>query len=145
MQPEVLAEIQEWLQRAAEDLREAEHDLEAAPPLIRGAVFHCQQAAAKALKAFLTTQDYPFRKTHDLEVLGSAVTARDSSLVDVFDRAADLTPYAWRFRYPGTPDAPTIQEAREALALAREVYEAILVRLPEDARPGPAETEESES
>ena len=40
MQPEVAAEVREWLERAADDLREAEHDLTAATPLLRGAVFH---------------------------------------------------------------------------------------------------------
>jgi HEPN domain-containing protein len=49
MQPEMAAEVREWLERAADDLREAEHDLTAVQPLVRGAVFHCQQAAEKAL------------------------------------------------------------------------------------------------
>ena len=35
MRPEVAAEVREWLERAADDLREAEHDLTAAPPLAR--------------------------------------------------------------------------------------------------------------
>ena len=137
MRSELRAEVGEWLQRADEDLREAEHDLKAVAPLTRGAVFHCQQAAEKAMKAFLTATEHLFPKTHDLEVLGTAVAEHDSTLADVLDRAADLTPYAWRFRYPGTPVAPTLQEARQALALAREVYEGILERLPENVRPGP--------
>ena len=48
--PELVAETRAWLVRAVDDLREAEHDLTAAPPLLRGAVFHCQQAAEKAMK-----------------------------------------------------------------------------------------------
>lgn len=135
MRPELLAEVREWLQRALDDLHEAEHNLTATPPLVRGAVFHCQQTAEKALKAYLTAEEQPFRKTHDLERLGTAVTTRDASLTDVVNRAADLTPYAWRFRYPGTPVSPTMAEGREALALAREVYEAIQARLPEEVRP----------
>lgn len=115
-------------------MREAEHDLTATPPLVRGAVFHCQQAAEKALKAYLTAQEQPFRKTHDLEELGRTVATRDPSLTDLMDRAADLTPYAWRFRYPGTPVAPTSEEGRDALALAREVYDAVLARLPAEVR-----------
>jgi len=46
-----------------------------------------------------------------------------------------LKEYAWRFRDPGEPDGPSVAEARDALALAREVYEAILSRLPEEVRP----------
>jgi len=128
MRPEVAAEVREWLERAADDLREAKHDLTPAPPLLRGAVFHSQQVAEKALKAFLAAHERPFRKTHDLDELGIAVVALDSTLAAVVDRAKDLTPYAWRFRYPGTPLAPTNDEAAEALALAREVYEGILAR-----------------
>lgn len=40
-----------------------------------------------------------------------------------------------QFRYPGEPEQPTQEEAEEALALAREVYEAILTRLPKEIRP----------
>ena len=36
-----------WLARAHEDLRGAEVDLTATPPLLGDATFHCQQAAEK--------------------------------------------------------------------------------------------------
>jgi HEPN domain-containing protein len=80
--------------RARDDLREAEHDLAASPLLVRGAVFHSQQAAEKALKAFLAAHDEPFHKTHDLDEIGRQVAAIDSTLAEVVDRAKDLTPYA---------------------------------------------------
>ena len=50
-------------------------------------------------------------------------------------RAEPLTEYAWRFRYPGETVELPMKEAQEALALAREVYDAIVVRLPEEASP----------
>ena len=34
------------------------------PPLLEDALFHCQQAVEKVLKALLTWHDEPFRKTH---------------------------------------------------------------------------------
>jgi hypothetical protein len=46
-----------------------------------------------------------------------------------------LTEYAWLFRYPGDPEEPTADEARSALAIAREVHEAILSRVPPESRP----------
>ncbi|WP_447972356.1 hypothetical protein [Nitrospira sp. Kam-Ns4a] len=47
------------------------------------------------------------------------------------------------FRYPTDMGEPTVEEAREALALAREVYEAILARLPDlPAAPGAAQAGE---
>ena len=135
MEPEKAQEMREWFQKARNDLRGAEIDLSASPPLLEDVMFHCQQAAEKAMKGFLTGHDRPFPKTHDLDELGTAVQAIDASLASALDRARDLTPFAWRFRYPGTPSVPAREEAEEALAVAREVYQAILDRLPEEVRP----------
>jgi hypothetical protein len=63
------------------------------------------------------------------------VLALDATLAATVDRAKDLTPYAWRFRYPGTPLVPSEEDTQEALALAREVYDAVAVRLPPEVRP----------
>jgi hypothetical protein len=49
--------------------------------------------------------------------------------------AVPLTEYAWKFRYPGEPEEPPVAEAEDALALARELNEAILSRLPAEVRP----------
>ena len=59
----------------------------------------------------------------------------DSTLEPLLRCAAPLTEYAWKFRYPGEPEPPPLNEAEAALALAREVYEAILNRLPAEVRP----------
>jgi len=56
----------------------------------------------------------------------------DSTLRDVVDRAVPLTEYAWKFRYPGEPEEPSLEEAEEALVIARELYDAILTRLPQE-------------
>lgn len=58
-----VAEAREWLVRASRDLRGAEHALKADPPLVEDALFHCQQAAEKAMKGFLAWHDRPFGKT----------------------------------------------------------------------------------
>ena len=133
--PALVADTRAWLAKALMDLRAAEHLLQVVPPLLGGVVFHSQQAAEKALKAFLAWHDEPFRKTHNLEELGRQTLAFDPALQPLVDRAGGLTPYAWKYRYPGEPAEPSLQEAEAALALAREVYEAILARLPEEARP----------
>lgn len=135
MQPEIAAEVREWIERAADDLREAELDLTPVPPLIRGALFHSQQAAEKALKALLAAHDHPFPKTHDLHELGNMVVALDSTMALLADQARHLTPYAWLFRYPGAPPPPSETETRAALTIARKVYAAILSRLPDEVRP----------
>ena len=68
--PARVAEARAWVVRAARDLRAAEHEFHAVPPLLDDIVFHCQQAAEKALKGFLTWHERPFRRTHSLEELG---------------------------------------------------------------------------
>lgn len=133
--PAKVAECQGWLDRAWADLDAATILLSAARPRADTALFHCQQAVEKAWKGFLVWHDVPFRKTHNLRELGEACTAVDGSLVPLAERAEDLTQFAWIFRYPGEREEPSREEAEAALALAREVYEAILARLPPEVRP----------
>ena len=97
-------------------------------------MFHCQQAAEKILKAFLTWHDQPFGKIHNLEELGEACKTIDSPLDPILSRAVLLSKYASRFRYPGASYEPTVEEARDALQLAREVMRAILKRLSDDVQ-----------
>jgi HEPN domain-containing protein len=125
--PALVADTRAWLAKALMDLR-------AAPPLLGGVVFHRQQAAEKALKAFLAWHDEPFRKTHNLEELGRQALAFDPALQPLVDRAGGLTPYAWKYRYPGEPEELAQEEAEAALALDRQ-REAVLARLPEEVRP----------
>lgn len=42
---------------------------------------------------------------------------------------------AWQYRYPAEPDEPSRQEAEAALRTARDVYAAVVARLPEEVRP----------
>jgi HEPN domain-containing protein len=70
-------EAAKWLRQAAKDRNAARVLLEPEPSR---SVFHSQQAAEKAVKAFLTFHQIPFRKTHDLADLGSQCATADSSL-----------------------------------------------------------------
>lgn len=132
--PVRVAETRAWVTYAYEDLRAGQHDLAASPPLLEDAVFHAQQAAEKALKGFLTWHDRPFRKTHDLAVLGGQCVELDSTLDSLLRRAAPLTEYAWKFRYPGGREKPASEEVRAALTLAQEVVDAVGSRLPAEVR-----------
>ena len=135
LDPILVRNTREWLVRATDDLGVAEHDLKSATPFVRAALFHCQQAAEKALKGFLTWHDRPFEKTHDLREVGSLCAELDSSLEPLLKTAAALTQYAWKFRYPGGVPEPMPEEAQQSLALARQVLDAILERLPAEVRP----------
>jgi hypothetical protein len=87
------------------------------------------------MKGFLTWHNRSFRKTHSLEEIGEQCLEIDPTLKPLVDSAVPLTEYAWKFRYPGEPEEPPVAEAEEALALARELNEAILSRLPAEVRP----------
>ncbi len=106
------------------------------------ALFHCQQAAEKALKGFLTWHHRTFRKTHDLSELGPMCRDIDGSLAGIATEAETLTKYAVVFRYPGAPYEPDSLEAEEALQLATRVYEEVRRRLPpeRDESPGPRQS-----
>lgn len=129
------ANTREWLLRAEEDLAAAEQLLSGSPSLVRTALFHCQQAVEKAFKALLTWNDVPFRRVHMLEEIGEACVRTDPTLAPMVARATPLSVYAVRFRYPGAPYEPTLEEAQAAHGLAREVVEAVVTRLPAEARP----------
>lgn len=110
-------------------------ELGAVPSLTSDIVFHSQQAAEKAMEGFLTWHGRIYRKTHNLIEIGEACAVIDPTLEPLLRRAAELTEYAWRFRYPGNPEEPSEEEAKEALALAREVFDSLLHRLPSDVCP----------
>lgn len=130
-----LQDAHAWLAKAELDLKAAAHEMTAPAEELWGDVmFHSQQAAEKALKAFLAWHDVPFRKTHNLEKLGQQCVALDATLQTVADQAAPLTEYAWRFRYPGETDDPDRAEAGKAVVAARSVYDAIVTRLPPKTR-----------
>ena len=99
------------------------------PAASEDAVFHCQQAVEKALKAFLVWSDVPFPKTHDLGRLGNQAAQLDPSLEQLVDRIVDLSKYAWMFRYPGDPIEPSTEEAREVLARARAAVDEVRGRI----------------
>jgi HEPN domain-containing protein len=133
--PTRVADTVAWLSKAKQDLRAAEFELTAKPPLTADIVFHSQQVAEKAMKGFLTWHDRPFRKTHNLVEIGQQVADLDPELEPLLRRASALTEYAWKFRYPGELEEPTQEETEAALGIAREVFDAILARLPNEIRP----------
>lgn len=135
MQPETAVEARAWFQKATNDLRGADIDLAAAPPLVEDALFHCQQAAEKAMKGYLTAHERVFRKTHDLDELARACEAIDPTLKAVLLEARDLTVFAWEFRYPGDSQVPSEGEAVQTLALARQVVSVLFDRLPPTIQP----------
>ena len=133
--PGVVWLTRQWLVRAQRDLRAAEHDATAVPSLRDMVVYHAQQAAEKALKAFLTWHSLLFPKTHDLSLLLLQCESIDGSFAAFRTAARLLTPYASQFRYPGSVEEPAQVEADTAVRLAWDVLRQVLSRLPHQTHP----------
>jgi HEPN domain-containing protein len=116
MQPNAatLRLVRSWIQKARHDLLAAE-ELSRTPELWDTAVYHCQQAAEKALKGYLAWCGIVPRRTHDLRELARQCESREPAFSGIMASAAALAPYAVQFRYPGAADEPTQTEMNDAL------------------------------
>lgn len=121
-------EIQQWLLKSQRDLEAAKVLFEHG--LFDVVVYHCQQSAEKALKAYLVYQEVILQKTHNLVVLLESCLAFDINFEILRDSAEILTPYATEFRYPGDTIEPEKYEAEEALAITSLVLNFVVKLLP---------------
>jgi HEPN domain-containing protein len=135
MNEEKRTEVRNWLIKSQHDLGSARRLMEGEEPYLDTAVYHCQQAAEKALKAFLTYQDVPFERTHDLRALLELCIAVAPSFEEWRDIAEELSPYAVRFRYPSDVLEPERSEAEDALQHAQSFVDFILGLLPDAVKP----------
>ena len=122
--------VGQWMYKADQDIRAAESLLSGEPPLVYPSCFHCQQAAEKYLKAFLTWHQMEFPKTHSIREILNLVKGIDLQLAEQLMEAATLTAYGVEVRYPGDIPEPDSAEASTAFDLARKVRDAILRALP---------------
>ena len=125
-------EAREWLAKAHEGLASARVLIGSGHNA--NALFFCQQAAEKSLKAFLTWHEQAFRRTHDLEELGEACRAIDGTLTALLEQADVLSDYAWKLRYPGTLYTPEPDEAAAMFGIAGDIFREIQSRLPLQTR-----------
>jgi HEPN domain-containing protein len=127
--------VQTWLIIAQHDLAAA-RKLSADPdPYLDTAIYHCQQAAEKAVKGFLVFHDKEFEKTHSIPLLISLVLPYDSAFAAWQDTAEHLTPFAVEFRYPGEKMEPDKAEFDRALQGAQDLYTFVLSKLPGEVHP----------
>ena len=127
-------ETKEWLVIAKSDLGAA-RKLAANSEFSAQSVFHTQQCAEKAFKAFLIWTQERFRKDHDLGYLGSLAIKKDPTLKELVDEAIILNPYAVTTRYPGFTDDIDPTDVTEALRIAEKLLNEILRRLPKEVHP----------
>jgi HEPN domain-containing protein len=122
--------VADWLLKAQNDFGLVEFLVDQGGVFPSQIAFHCQQAAEKYLKAFLTWFEVIFPKTHDLEVLLNLVAGVNAGMAKELWHVIVLTPYGVEMRYPGDRPEVTVEEAREAVELARLVRERVMGVLP---------------
>lgn len=128
--PPKLEEVRQWLTKAKRDLGSARRLMEGDEPYYDSAVYHCQQAAEKALKAYMVFNELPFDKTHNLSVLITISASVDPGFQQLLDAGDTLTPYATAFRYPGGLLQPERDEAASALDMAGSILKFVSERVP---------------
>lgn len=125
--------LNEWLRKAQADIAVAERLVTDDTVFANAVAFHCQQASEKFIKAFLTWHQVEFPKTHDLKELLELVAEDHAALAGQLEEVAILTPYGVDLRYPGDRPDASLEEARDAVRLARKARDAILPLLPDTA------------
>ncbi|HUT52699.1 MAG TPA: HEPN domain-containing protein [bacterium] len=131
--------VKKWLVKAAHDLASAQKLASDPDSYLDTAIYHCQQAAEKAVKAFLVFNDKRFQKTHDVRELLKIASSFSEELLSLMEEAATLTPYAGLYRYPDENIEPDRDEFDHALAAARKIYDAVLALLPGVVNPARAD------
>ena len=111
-------EAARWLKIAQDDRDVARICLEAAPPKIEIAAYHCQQSAEKLIKGMLVCEGVHFPKTHDIRALTELAEAHFPDCGELFSQGIPLTGWGFVYRYPGLEDEPPpdTRDVRDAMA-----------------------------
>ena len=100
--------LRSWLTKAASDLRGARILGSADDAPLDTAIYHCQQTAEKAVKAFLVSKELSPEKTRDIRKLTLAAAAHEPASTNCWTwrppsrhtRGNSVTPMIWPKRIP---------------------------------------------
>jgi len=109
----------EWLNRAYSNLLLAK--AEGKGIYLEDLCFHAQQAAEKAIKAFLIKRGVEFPYVHDIAELLTLLERAGVRLPESVRQGEKLTRFAVFTRYPGIAVPISRDEYEEALNLAEQV------------------------
>jgi HEPN domain-containing protein len=118
-----------WLAYAHGDLETAKILSVSEEIIVASILFHTQQCAEKALKAYLVFNNVRFERTHDLVELVHSCSCFDHEFAKLTHMAAALTPFAIGSRYPdGCINLPGMVEisicrAQDVLHFVRDKIE----------------------
>ena len=118
--------LEQWLYKAEEDLGSAQH-------LLNGnfygtAIYHTQQAAEKAYKAYCVYVSIAIPRTHNLDSLCQLCETFDVDFNNVYLYAIDLNGLDVAFRYPNVQLVPTETDVINAIQLAFEILDFVKLK-----------------
>ena len=121
-------ETRRWLTYAHTDLSVAEALLRQPDSYPRHACFWAQQAAEKTIKAALVFLDIRVPRSRDLNNLRDLLPA-GWRVKDAYPDLTDLSSWAVEPRYPGDAPEAVEADAREAIKLARGIWDSVTADL----------------
>lgn len=127
--------VRGWLVKARNDLSAADQLAAHPTPLLDAAVYHCQQAAEKAVKGFLASHGQTLVRTHDVRFLVNEAARIEPAFEDRLEEAARITPYATAYRYPDEILEPEPEEFEAARDAAAGIVGFVLSLLPKELHP----------
>jgi HEPN domain-containing protein len=122
--------VKKWLKIAKSDLKLASLAFNNETEFTLQICFHSQQCVEKSLKAFLVHNNVAFPKTHDIEYLHERCKEINSQFK--YLDSGQLSLYAVESRYPLEYTDPSIEEARNAYSIAKNVYTFVINELNAD-------------
>ena len=121
-----------WIYKAQNDLKSAQKLVEGDEPIYDTSIYHTQQCAEKALKAYLAFKNQPIQKSHDVELLVEICSKIDKSFEKLYQYSENLNPYSTAFRYPDIYLEPDKEDVFEAIEMAKEILNFIKMKIKKD-------------
>jgi HEPN domain-containing protein len=119
--------VEQWLEKAANDLLAARLILDHQPIILDISCFHCQQAVEKYLKTFLIFHKKDFPKTHNIDLLLKTCSTINDRFKEV--DVKNLEDFAVRGRYPHDFLLPSVEEAEEFYQITLEIKELVIMEI----------------
>lgn len=126
---------EKWLSKSRNDLKSSNKLVQGEEPVLDTAIYHTQQCAEKALKAFLAFKEHELIKTHDLVYLLEICCEYDTAFSSLTDDAEKLNPYSVLFRYPDIVLEPKEADVLEAITMAESVLTFVEKKISEYSQP----------
>lgn len=121
---------EEWLLISEEELKLAKLAVATEEVIIIPTVFLAQQAAEKALKAYLAYHKQKITKTHDLVDLVENCIELDAEFAQLLDYATRLNPFITQCRYPDTCfDIPDLTTVKMIIEEAEKILEFVKAKI----------------